>query len=610
MNFPQFKVNITHDTVSTDYINRVFITIQVKRRENNYDVATLIAKNPKCRYYLTHMAKFDEIKIYFKSQSKSTWIQVFGGNIRQANPTLDSTQGELLTLNCKGYGAALEETHCNRDYGIESANPTYPRPWNIWGNVVAEFTNKSFADSNTGYALTHDYITDYFATDIKYVNNPYRANIEIIDTVCQLTSAIGAGTTAGAHWIVDNSKRFLVAKIGDHAAGGDSPETYWPDWWLGTEAASTLTQGIDFTSFGVLDKSEEYANKVVLVTDFRRPSYDYYTENHAALWSSNECTVEAVSTTPTQVVGTHCIKLSPTNPAAAGYAYFRFNPTYALDVTKIGSIKTIPRLNFYSYKPSGLDETNTSVRLYKTDYATDYFECVFNTISQDDDVWAHKSIPIGPYWKSEDVKEKNEYSWTDSSGDWASVAGIAFKVAALTYIGIDDLHITGKLVRSAYDSADITAKGMEFQKVLIARNSMDDSCIAEDDTGFSARIALAELLRRKKEPLTITFTISKMSSASMMAGQKIHVHACKQIGGTYAIDVAMRLLTVQYDCSMQSFSATVTATSDLVNSSPISVPDAYAMWQENMFVNSSEAKNIRAGAEVDLLIPQLEKDYG
>jgi hypothetical protein len=54
---------------------------------------------------------------------------------------------------------------------------------------------------------------------------------------------------------------------------------------------------------------------------------------------------------------------------------------------------------------------------------------------------------------------------------WNSRAGIAIRVAALTYLAIAILHITGKLIRTAYDSTDIMVKGMEFQKVLISRNA-------------------------------------------------------------------------------------------------------------------------------------------
>ena len=120
---PNFKVTITHCGESTDYIDSVFSAINVKRRENNYDVATLTCEDKGQYYYTFKMGKFDDIKIYFKNSNQTTYTQVFGGTIRQANSSMSN--GFHLVLNCKGYGAALEDTHCNRDYGIESANPAY-----------------------------------------------------------------------------------------------------------------------------------------------------------------------------------------------------------------------------------------------------------------------------------------------------------------------------------------------------------------------------------------------------------------------------------------------------------------------------------------------------
>ena len=606
---PNFKVTIAHAGESTDYYNRVFSNLNVKRRENNYDVATLVCGDKNQYYYTFKMAKFDEIKIYFKDVSQSSYTQVFGGTIRQANPTLGAN-GKHLVLNCKGYGAALEDTHCNRDYGIESSNPTYPQPWNIWKNLVADFTNKSFADAATGYALVNTYITDTFGTDIKYVNNPYRTNLEVIDTICNLSCAIGAGTTAGAHWIVDPSKRLLIAKIGDHAAGATSPENYWSDWYNYLEADSTLTEGVDFTEYALLDKAEEYANNIILLTDIRRPCYDYWTEGNTtqinALWTDVLAVLTAEAAV--YVVGATSLKIAPTEADAPGYAYL---PT-ALNIEKVGSAKTIPCLNFYCYKPAGLDETNTTVRLYTTDYANDYFEATFATINtmsggDPDDTWIHKSIPIGPYYASAETSQK--YRWTKvGNADWANIQGVCFRVAALTYLLIDDLHINGKIIRSAKDTSEISRVN-EYQKVLITRNSMDDSCVDSDDSGFAGRIAYAELLRRTNLPITPTFTLKK-GRPQMMAGQKVKVQLCKRSDGTFAVDTTMRMLTVEHNfVTGTGLTTTVTATTDLKNSFPISVPDAYAMWQENMFVNSSEAKNIRAGAEVDLLIPILSKSY-
>ena len=617
---PYFKVTVTHGGAPVTYTNDVFKYIQIKKRENNYDVATLHFPDKDAYYYEDYFDVFDDIKIWTKATAAGSYTTnpQFGGTIRQVVPSVDIGEGYLPRLVCKSYGAAFEATNCNRDYGIESANPNIPAAWGILKNVVAEFTEKSFADAATGHDIDNSFVSDYCATEIKYMNNPFRNNLDALNVVCQLTSAIGAGTTAGGHWITmydatGATARFLFAKIGDHAAGGDSPESHWPDWWNTNQAGSTLVQGDDFLDYSVVDKAEEFANNVLLLTDFRRPAYDYWTNNEGitndGIWSVQDCTATAVSAAPAQVVGDKCLKITCTDPVDPGIAYFDFSGSGNLDVTKIGSIRTIPRLNFYSYKPAGLDETQTYVRLYTTDFETDYWQCQFSQISQSDDVWAHKSIPIGPYWQSDTLNANNEFVWVGDGGeDWTSIKGLAFVVQALTYIGVDDLHFSGKLVRSAYDSDDITAH-KEYQKVCISRNAMDDSCIAEDDTGFAARVAYAELLRRMALPQTITFsTCTDMKAA--LAGQKLHVHACKQSTGDFRINTDMRILEITHEIGEGvGYKHTVTATTDLLNSFPISVPDQFAMWQENLFLNSKEAKNIRSGAEVDLLIPMLIKDY-
>jgi hypothetical protein len=94
-----------------------------------------------------------------------------------------------------------------------------------------------------------------------------------------------------------------------------------------------------------------------------------------------------------------------------------------------------------------------------------------------------------------------------------------------------------------------------------------------------------------------------------MAGQKLHVHAQPTGSGAWNIDVPMRFVSIQHGLSEAGYVHVVTATSDLKNTSPINIPDQYAMWQENMFLFSKEAKNIRSGSEVDLLIPILQKNY-
>lgn len=614
-----FKVTCTHKGETTDYYNRLFTSINVKLRENNYNVATLTLPDAHNYHYSFSFAPFDTIHISFKNGNETNYVERFAGTIRQVNPSFNS-EGKTLILNCKGYGVELEETHCNRDYGLESSNSTLNTIDEIITDIVDNFTEKSFTGDVTNHTLATTRVSDYVTTDIKYVNNPYRTNLEVLDTLAQLSSAIGAGTTAGGHWIVvpdtTLTAMLLWAKIGDHAAGTNSPEAYWPDWWNYLEADSALTEGLDFTDYSILNKAEEYANKIVLITDFRRPAFDYWTEDSggAALWGNDSLTGVTDSNTQYKV-GSHSLKIDP-DGANTGYAYFPASADAAWDVTKWGSAKTIPHINFYIYKNATFTEATSYIYMSTNTAArkTDYFYCAFSTWTENDNEWIHKSIPIGPYWASSE--ESKQYRWSSQGNpDWAKIDTIEFMLSGTGADGllyVDDLHFNGKVTRSAADTSEITLN-KEYQKVIIARNSMDDTCVAGvgagKDDGYAGRIAYAELLRRASVPSTFNFTL-KQGRPLMLAGQKTHLHIGKRRDNTYKHDCTARFLTIEHNWNETTgLTTTCTATTDLLNSFPISAPDQYAMMMENLFLNSSEAKNIRAGAEVDLLIPILESDY-
>jgi len=146
MPIPQCKLDLG-GTEYTDVVNSAI----VKLRENNFSTATLVLDNNKSRFYTSLVDTFTEAKLYFKDASEASWTQVFGGYVRELLPIL-GVQGSLLTLGCKGYGAALDETHCNRDYGFESANASLDTCKEIWDDLVTDFINKSFDDG----ALFHN----------------------------------------------------------------------------------------------------------------------------------------------------------------------------------------------------------------------------------------------------------------------------------------------------------------------------------------------------------------------------------------------------------------------------------------------------------------------
>lgn len=608
MKIPKFKVTVTHGGSDTDYENEAFSYISVKRPINNFSTAILLADNKNSRLYTSAVTKFDVLKIYVKDYDDANYTQIFGGTVREANPT-KTNDGAILRVNCKGFGAALAETHCSRDYGKESSNSSLDTAKEIWDDLVDNFINKSLGTAdNTGYAITKTYIADIASgTTISFVNNPYTASRDAINKICQIVTAIQAGS-AGPHWFVDPSKNLFINTIGNHENAGQ-----WPNYWNTDQAGSTLTEGIDFNSYQVFDKTEEFANKIVFITDFRRPGYDYWTEDTggASLWGNDA--LKTLTDSNTQfVVGSHSLRLE-TNAAIQGYAYYPSGAAANWDVATWGSEKTVPHVSFYFYKDTNIAEANTWIYMSTNDTArkTDFFYCAFNTWTEPDDTWLHKSIPIGPFWAS--AEESKQFRWTaNNSPSWNNIDTIEFTTGLAGGDGliyIDDLHFSGKIIREAKNSTSI-ASNDEYQKVVISRTAMDDSGIASDDTGTAARYAYAELLRRQTLPITIQFTVPLKHN--MLPGQKAHICACKTASGSFNIDADYRIVLVHHEISTQpslGCATTVTATSDLLNSFPLTGIDQYELLTEYLLVNNREAKDMRAGAEVDLLINVLSKDY-
>lgn len=602
---PKYKVTITHAAVDTTYEKRVFGNIQVKRPESGVSTAILLANNYKSQLYDSAITKFDVVKIYAQRENAGSYTQIFGGTVRQLTPGL--ADKATLKIHCKGYGQALFDTHCNSDYGSESSHPAHNLPWLIWKTLLSDYVNKSLGSAdNTGYALIDVDVENLGAT-IAYINNPYRRCGDVVNLVAQIVTAQNAGA-ASPHWFVDLLKHLRVKNVGSNT---QSPA--WPQWYKTNALGSTFEEGVDFHRFQLIDRAEEFANKVLLVTDFRRPSYDYWTEDSGgqALWG-NEALLSLTDSNAQFVVGSHSLRLE-TNAAVAGYAYYPAGAAANWDVSRWGSERTIPKLSFYYFKDANITEAATWVMMSNNDTArkTDYYHCTFcNWHADPDNEWVHVSIPIGPYWATDD--ENRRYRWVRFGVpplDWSDIDTVEFMTSLAGGDGllyIDDLHFSGKIIREAKNSTSITAN-KEVQKLLISRTAMDDSCIATDDSGAAGRLAYAELLRRQKLPQTLMFTTKLRET--MLPGVQLHGHAGKTRSGTFEFNSDCRALLVQHDLSDVGCATTVTASSDLTNSFPLSGVDQYALLTEYLLVNNREATDIRAGAEVDLLIPILSKDY-
>jgi len=519
----------------------------------------------------------------------------------------------MMEIWCKGLGMALDETNVNCEYGSQSNNPTLDTLQEIVQDVLDNYTEKSFGAGGaaTGYTVTGGNVENLDAAlSIAFVNAPYQTCKQIINKICLINTAYNNGTTAGSHWIVDVSGNMRLKRIGVTQVG-------WTLYYKNSQVDSTLQEGVDFHNYVLQNKTEDFANKVVLCATFRKPPYDFWCEGQAANWGNDGIT-NINNNAVTYVVGTQSLEFDMDSPPGGGTAYWPATEDAAWDFTKIGSEENPPTLNFYFYKDANCNEPACDIRLFTTDHDEDYFRIVLGTWTSDPNgEWIHRSIPVGPYWKTKD--ESRLFRWVKMTGEppgvggnavWSSINGIAFRVTADpatdTELLYDDLHFAGKIIREAKDQTHIGAN-TEYQVIVNSRAALDDSLDDTDDTGMAGYYALAELLKRMKKPYVLTFTTAMKED--MLAGQYVHTHAQKNVGDSFNIDTDLRVLEIVHNINVTSgYTSTVTLTNDLINSFPATGVLAREVMNEFLLVNNKEAKDMRGG-DVDLLIPHLVKDY-
>jgi hypothetical protein len=209
------------------------------------------------------------------------------------------------------------------------------------------------------------------------------------------------------------------------------------------------------------------------------------------------------------------------------------------------------------------------------------------------------------------VEENKLFRWTSSSAnaDWANINGLSFTSQGDPGefdLFIDDLHFSGKAIREAVDTSEVTDH-KEYQHVILSRTPLDDSCIASDDSGLAGQLCYGELLRRVTPPGTFTCTVS--FRPFIKPGEYWTVYAGKTKTGTYKVNGSdFRTLQYTHHISEQGLTTDLILTDDVLNSFPLSKLDARAVLNEYLLENNSKATDMQGG-EVDLLIPHLRKTY-
>lgn len=591
---PSIKVE-AGSTEITDHVST-----SVRRPENGVSIVKIAANDREGVNYIGNFDVWTVLKVSLRYGSDS-WTKVFEGVVEDISPLL-ARQLQTVTATAYGYGRALRNTYCNVNYGSEISS-SLDTPTEIWDDLVDNHINKDFDGAATGYAITKTKIKTVNTPTITFLPNPYRKCIDVVNEVANIHAAGQAGS-ASVHWFVDPSKNLWIDTIANHSVD----TTNWPTYYGGSQALSTLVEGVDFKAYEFHKHIRDFANKVLLTAPFRRPGYDYLTEDSGgqALWGTSNVTLtdDAV----TYLVGSHSLK-AVFEAVAVGEFYYPSGAAAEWDISTWGSEQSIPHVSFYLYK-DGITELTTSLRFCNNDTArnTDYYYCVFSTWTEPDDEWIHKSIPIGPYWKS--AEESKQFRWATAGNppaDWSDIDEVLF----LTLVGddgimyIDDFHFTGRLLREAYNSTSIAARN-DHQFVLNFNVSLDDTMIASDDSGTAAQLAYAELLARQKTPRVGTVFIPLLVNA--LPGEIFHIHADEQSSGAFRIDGDFRAVYVQHNVNSEvGFGTELGLSDDLTNTMTFG-PHKQLQQLAKVLYTDPEAKNLK-GAGVDLLVSRMRKDY-
>lgn len=603
-----YKVTID----GTDY-EEEFIDIQVTGRECDIAGAILIADNKQGSFWTDTVDLFDSVTIQMRQLGVGGSLATqFTGTVREVKPY--ASEGGFYTgIKCNGLGLALTKTHCKDAFGYTSDQPTLDTVEEILEDLVDNSINKSYSSANnTGYAISKDYIPTIDAgLSIPFLNAPYQTCKSIVDLICTLDTAYRAGSTAGPHWYVNSDGDLRVKTIGTQQADGGHGGGAWGTYYNGQAGNSNakLYEDEDFYSYTLTKPSNQYANNVVLAFDLRKPAYDYWTEtNITSLWDDDaDATVTEYSGDP--VVGSYAMHIA-SNGTNTGYAWYPASEDAGWDLSKWGSIKTIPTINFYSQMDTdGAHPVVSDIGLFTTDHLTDVYHLLTGDLGDPWDTWVHHSIPVGPYWKS--YAESRQLEWAeDGSPDWTDINGIAFKVTGIGgdgYFAVDDLHFAGKCMREAVDTSEVTSYD-EQQHTLLSRTPLDDTAVASDDSGMAGQICYAELLRRVTPPRWFTCTVP--FKQALKPGEQFTLYAGKDANGNYKLNgVDFRVVEYTHRCTQNNQPETsLTMTDDVKNSFPVGPLNARAILNEYLLVNNEKATDMQGG-EVDLLIPHLRKTY-
>lgn len=602
---PKFKIVADPAGAAITYENDQAIELTIVRPENNVPHAMLRVNDYKNKNYQAVFAANTLADIYLW-QGSDTPTKVFRGNVTQLAPTLDPQAGEVLDVQLWGAGNGLIRTHCSTSYGVESENPTITTVQDILIDICDNYVEKQFNGAVTNWTLNTGKIEDVLAAlDITFLDGRYVDNFTLVNRVCDIATAYAASVAdVGPHWMIDPDSNLYVKQLDD-----DSADTLWPEYWKGSQTASTLTVAEDMLLYGFAEHMTEYANHIILASDLRKPGYDYWTENAVAnaLWGDANGNL---GDSAIHVVGANSLIAEPTAAGNVNWWYPSAR-TAAWNIPRMGSINTIPRINFYCYVNQDPGDLTFSMHTDTDEYY--YIQDIYSDFMNVNEEWVHISLPIGDYYKTGDESKRIRWIPFNVGGDlnWNNINYVMFTMGSgageSNDAYVDDLHFSGKVIREARDTSEITTYG-DWQKIILNDVAVDDSLKEADDTGTAARLAYAEVLRRAVIPTTTNIHVPL--AIDFLPGQKTYTQACVKVDGTYRVQEDFRASLVTHTVNPAAGARTIlTLTNDLSNSHAKTVPNQHGMLMEYVgSLGHREAKDLKSSG-IDPLITRLLKDY-
>lgn len=580
-------------TLGTTEKENATLNAKITRLENGVDTALFVLDDTSL--YPTTVTDGTAIQFDIKDDNDLSYTTLFKGIVRFPIVNIQPS-GMTLTLSCLGAGYPLAEMIVGNEYGSQSVNPERDAIRGIINNstvgIIPAYVNKILNGDASGYSIdAADARIDNLTGSIAYIDFPYKPALNAINDLIDLHTAISSNSSlAGPHWIVDTSSQFRLKRI-------SADQTGWTHYYGGSQAAATLTYGVDYTDIN-LEKLSPEANYIIYYGSWRRPSNgDAYTEpasdaDAAAKWDTG--TSSTLTKTTDHMVGATAVKA--TTDGASGYIdlFYPHDQDAAWNLDAFGT-NFIPTVNFHILKHGTVTGINLGL-CSSAGYAN-----LLNITSMvaSADTWYYISVPVGSNYRMAD--KGITYTASGSGfGDWTDINWFDITAtcnSAGDYLIVDGLHFKdANVCRVAYNS-DYPGDEKAKMRLITDNIGKDDSLVDGDDSGLMAQLAHAELLRLQSDAMTGTVVTPLIKD--ILPGQ------CFSIQGT-----TYRITKIVHAISNSLLESTFSITDDLLNGrTKPRYEDQNRIysairpeWQDR------QASNIKAG-NVDWRITRLTVDY-